>query len=262
MIHSRISPALRSTTSPHAPDARRRDRPGWARTARHRLGRPIRLEADRLAGRALARQPRDLAALGDRQRRQARRDRVEDVRVRAVEVVQREPQQLDRRAVLRQQRLAVPFRRQRREREHDGQVVGQLGRVHRQPGGAVELLEPQQRHAALARVAVGVIAEVQAGAAAQVEGLHVTRRQRRLAPAEAGQEAPKRRAGRAGRQRRHLGGELVARADDLGPRVAQQEGQQRPGRGRRNRRRAASEPHGPGRSSRWRMSIRWKRSPS
>ena len=58
-------------------------------------------------------------ALGDGQRRQAGGDRVEHVRVRALEVVQGEPQQLDRRPVLGQQRLAVARRRERGEREHD-----------------------------------------------------------------------------------------------------------------------------------------------
>ena len=57
----------------------------------------------------------------------------------------------------------IATRGERREGQHHRQVVGQLGRFHRQSGGAVELLQAQQRHAALARVAVGVVGQVQAG---------------------------------------------------------------------------------------------------
>ncbi len=46
-------------------------------------------------------------------------------------------------------------------------------------GAAVALLEPQQRHAALAGVAVGVVGQVQAAAPAVVEGLDVVGRRAR-----------------------------------------------------------------------------------
>ena len=184
MIQSRISPALMRRAPSASPPAARRAR-----------GRP----PPRAGPRARAARPRARSVTVSA--RQAGGDRVEHVRVRAAEVVQREPQQLDRRAVLGQQRLAVAGRRERREREHDRQVVGQLGRLHGQPGGAVELLQAQQRHAALARVAVRVVGQVQARAAAQVERLDVARRQRGLVARPAGEEALERVADRPGGQR-------------------------------------------------------------
>ena len=59
------------------------------------------------------------------------------------------------------------------ELEDDAEVVGQLGVVELEPGREVGLLEPQQRHPALAGVAVGEVGQEQVAAAAGVEGLDV-----------------------------------------------------------------------------------------
>ena len=155
---------------------------------------------------ALGRQARERAVLGA-QRRQARDERVEHMRVRAAGLVQRRAQQLERRAVLVQQRLAVAVGGQRGEGEHDREVVRQLVGLELQAGLAVQALEPQQRGAAPARVAVLVVGEVQRHPAAQVESLHIARAQRRRV-GQPVDEALECGAGLARRQRR----DLVARA--------------------------------------------------
>jgi len=61
--------------------------------------------------------------------------------------------------------------------QHGGQVVGQLAAVHCVPGGPVRGGEVEQGLAAVAGVAGGVVAQVQAAAAAQVEQVDVLGRQ-------------------------------------------------------------------------------------
>ena len=60
-------------------------------------------------------------------------------------LVEAEAHELERGAVLAQHELAVAGRGRGGELEHHRQVVGQLGALQRQAGGAVQRLEPQQR---------------------------------------------------------------------------------------------------------------------
>ena len=97
-------------------------------------------------------------------------------------VAQRQPQQLEAGAVLEQQPPAAPRVAGGGELQHDARG----GRAARRrssakPGAPVGLLEPQQRHAALAGVAVGEVGQVQAAAPAEVEGLDVVGRPARAA---------------------------------------------------------------------------------
>jgi hypothetical protein len=93
--------------------------------------------------------------------------------VRASVGLQREAQKLDADAVLGEHAGAVAARREGRELEHQREVIGQLVGVVHQPGRRVHALEPQQRDAAAAGVAVEVVADVQRAPPARVERLHV-----------------------------------------------------------------------------------------
>ena len=79
--------------------------------------------------------------------------------------------------MLAQDELALLGRRGGGELEHQRQVVGQLATLELEAGGAVELLQPQQRQAALAAVAERVEGQIQRGALVQVERLHVVLRE-------------------------------------------------------------------------------------
>ena len=88
-------------------------------------------------------------------------------------VAQREAQQLEPRPVLEDQ-LPTGFLVHRGGvLQHHAQVVGELGVVEGEPGAQVGLLEAQQRHPALAGVAVREVGEEQVAAAAGVEGVDV-----------------------------------------------------------------------------------------
>ena len=152
-----------------------------ARISRHDLGRREGLEADLLVRRALGGEPANALALDRAESRQAGAERVEQVRVGARRVLEAAAEQLERRPVLAQHRLAVAGRCERGELEHQRQVVGQLAVGLFEAAGGVQPLQPQQRHAALARVAVQVVGEVEARAPLQVEGLDVGARRARAA---------------------------------------------------------------------------------
>ena len=72
-------------------------------------------------------------------------DGVEHVLVRTLLLVEREPDDLERRPVLAQHEITLLGGGGGGELEHQRQVVGQLVALDRQTGGAVELLQSQQR---------------------------------------------------------------------------------------------------------------------
>ena len=115
------------------------------------------------------------------------------LRPRRAHVAQREPQQLQPGAVVEHQVPAEVAVDGGGELEDDAQVVGQLRVVELEPGPQVGLLEAQQRHPALAGVAVGEVGQEEVAAPPGVEGLDVVGlelRQRR--GLEVGQEGPDR----------------------------------------------------------------------
>src|SRR5215218_6777606 len=125
---------------------------------------------------------------------------MQDERVPGLLLLEGEPDGLQSGPMLAQQPLAASGVAQGGELQDDGEVVGQLVVVEREPRPSVEVLALQQRHAALAGVAVREVREVEAAAAAQVERLDVLGL---LLPEGTGldvvEEAPKR-AGELGRQ--------------------------------------------------------------
>ena len=97
-------------------------------------------------------------------------------------VDQREPQQLEARPVLLQQRPAGVRVGDGGELEHHRQVVGQLAvGVDEEAAGPVALLEPPQHLAAAAGVAVGPVGQVERVLAGEVEHLDVAPLQARRA---------------------------------------------------------------------------------
>ena len=163
-----------------------RDAPGTGRST-HRT-RSRRAHRRRLpctpAGRTVpARPPRPAARCG--QARSARSqvpwrgvgqhgaDGVERVDVRRAARRPARPEQFDPGPVLGRAGAARLPGRRRGELADDGEVVGQFAGDEARARRPVGVGEPQQRHAALAGVAVGVIGQVEAAAAAQVEGVDV-----------------------------------------------------------------------------------------
>ena len=89
--------------------------------------------------------------------------------------------ELDRDPVLLEQRHPGVIGDERRELEHQRQVIRQLVPGGSSPARPIGLLESQQGHAALSVVAVDVVGEVEAALLAEVEGLDVAAAARRPA---------------------------------------------------------------------------------
>src|SRR6187551_1949835 len=99
-------------------------------------------------------------------------ERVEHAGMEAAAIVERGPDELERRAERREQ-LCPLLRTQRRELEHHGQVVRKLRALERVAGLGVAPLQPHELEAALPTVAVGVVREMEPAAAIEVERLDV-----------------------------------------------------------------------------------------
>ena len=150
---------------------------------RHHLDR-LRIARPRLSlGRAAAEHrrlgpglvERLLGGRRDRLRLLAREleQRAEHARVGALALLQRAEDRAEDVRHLAEERLRLARRLRRHELEHRRQVVGQLAGRQQQARLLVGLREIDHRRAAVARVAVHVLEQVQRRAAAAVEQLHV-----------------------------------------------------------------------------------------